>query len=103
MVDLLSRVKENLIIDHDEDDSLLQSFILAAVDYAERYQKIPRGYYLNNVMPESTSQAVVMLVTHFYESRDGSSAGFFDGSTQGAEQVWQTVNLLLSMDKDWKV
>ena len=54
-------------------------------------------------MPESTMQAVVMLVTNFYESRDGSSAGFFDGSTQGAERVWQTVNLLLSMDKDWKI
>ena len=54
-------------------------------------------------MPESTAQAVIMLVTHFYESRDGSSAGFFGNSTQAADQVWKSVNLLLCMDKEWKV
>lgn len=103
MINLLERVKENLILSHNEDDSLLQSYILSAIDYAERYQKIPRGYYSNHDMPESTAQAVIMLVTHFYESRDGSSAGFFGNSTQAADQVWKSVNLLLCMDKEWKV
>ena len=103
MINLLNKVKENLILNHDEDDSLLQSYILSAIDYAERYQKIPRGYYSNHDMPDSTSQAVIMLVSHFYESRDGSTAGFFGNSTQAADQVWKAVNLLLCVDKEWKV
>lgn len=41
MEELLQRVKANLILDHSADDGLLQSYILAAVSYAESYQHIP--------------------------------------------------------------
>ncbi len=100
---LLEKVKANLILDHSEDDALIEGYITAAVSYAESYQHIPAGYYAENPMPPTTEQAVVMLASHFYESRDGSTAGFFADSVQAGQQVWHTVDLLLRLDRDWKV
>ncbi len=101
--ELLSKVKQNLILEHAADDGLLQSYITAAVSYAESYQHIPEGTYAAKPMPPTTEQAVIMLVSHFYESRDGSTGGFFADNVQAGQQVWNTVNLLLRLDRDWKV
>ena len=100
---LLEKVKANLIISHSEDDSLLEMYITAAVSYAESYQKKADGYYAENAMLPATEQAVIMLASHFYESRDGSTAGFFADNVQASEQVWNTVNTLLRQNKDWMV
>ena len=97
---LLAKVKANLILSHDKDDELLRGFIRAAVDYAEGYQKIKYG---RKKLPPATEQAVIMLASHFFESRDGSTAGFFADSTGAAGQVWVTVNRLLLMNKAWEV
>jgi len=102
-MELLEKVKANLILQHSEDDTLLQSYITAAAAYAESYQHLSQGYYQTNPMPPTTEQAVVMLSSHFYESRDGSTGGFFSDNVQAAQQVWNTVNLLLRLDRDWKV
>ena len=93
MNDLLKKVKQNLILDHAVDDELLLSFITAAVSYAESYQHIAEGFYSENPMPPTTEQAVIMLASHFYESRDGSTSG----------QVGNTFNLLLRLDRRWQV
>ena len=77
MDDLLARVKQNLILDHSADDDLLSSFITAAVSYAESYQHITAGTYKVLPMSPTTEQAIIMLASHFYESRDGSTGGFF--------------------------
>lgn len=82
---LLDKVKANLILEHSADDALL------------------KGYYSENPMPPTTEQAVIMLSSHFYESRDGSTGGFFVDSTGAAQQTWNTVNLLLRLDRRWKV
>ena len=103
MEGLFQKVKANLILDHSADDGLLQSYILAAVSYAESYQHIPEGYYSENAMPPTTEQAVIMLASHFYESRDGSTGGFFADNVQASQQVWNTVNLLLRLDRRWQV
>ena len=103
METLLEKVKANLILNHSEDDDLLLTYITAAVSYAESYQHIPAGTYSEQAMPPTTEQAVIMLSSHFYESRDGSTGGFFADSTNAAQQVWNTVNLLLRLDRDWKV
>ena len=100
---LLTKVKQNLILEHSEDDDLLRSYITAAISYAESYQHIPAGHYTEQAMPATTEQAVIMLASHFYESRDGSTGGFFADNTQAASQVWNTVNLLLRLDREWKV
>ena len=103
MDELLTKVKANLIVEHTADDALIQSYITAAVSYAESYQHIEEGYYTENEMPATTEQAVIMLASHFYESRDGSTGGFFADNTNAAQQIWNTVNLLLRLDRDWKV
>lgn len=103
MATLLEKVKQNLILDHSADDELLQSYITAAISYAESYQHIPEGTYANRAMPATTEQAVIMLASHFYESRDGSTGGFFADTALAGQQVWSTVNLLLRLDREWKV
>lgn len=103
MDQLLSKVRQNLILEHEADDSLLEGFIAAAVSYAESYQHIPAGSYSDGIMPPTTEQAVIMLASHFYESRDGSTGGFFADNVQASQQVWTTVNLLLRLDREWKV
>lgn len=101
--ELLQKVKQNLILEHNEDDELLKMYITAAVSYAESYQHIPENYYSENPMPPTTEQAVIMLASHFYESRDGSTGGFFADNVQAGQQVFNTVNLLLRLDRNWKV
>ena len=101
--ELLDKVKQNLIIDHAADDALLIGYITAAISYAEAYQHLEPGYYNENAMSAHTEQGVIMLVTHFYESRDGGSGGFFSGTTASAQEVWNAVHLLLRLDRDWKV
>lgn len=86
MEELLSKVKANLILEHSADDELLKGYITAAVSYAESYQHIPAGHYTDNAMPATTEQAVIMLASHFYESRDGSTGGFFADNTNAAQQ-----------------
>ena len=103
MDELLTKVKQNLILEHSADDELISGFITAAVSYAESYQHIEQGYYTKNPMPPTTEQAVIMLSSHFYESRDGSTGGFFGDSVQAGKQVWDTVNMLLRLDRRWKV
>ena len=103
MEGLLAKVKQNLILDHDVDDELLELFIAAAITYAESYQHIPAGTYSEKAMPATTEHAVIMLSSHFYESRDGSTGGFFADNPQAAMQIWNTVNLLLRLDREWKV
>jgi len=100
---LLQKVKANLILEHDQDDALVENFIKAAVNYAESFQHIPDGTYAENPMPPSTEQAIIMLSSHFYESRDGSTGGFYADNVQAGQQVWDTVNMLLRMERNWKV
>lgn len=100
---LLGKVKQNLIVEHTADDELIERFITAAISYAESYQHLPEGTYSQTDMQPTTEQAVIMLSSHFYESRDGSTGGFFADNVQAGQQVWDTVNLLLRLDRDWKV
>ena len=103
MATLLSKVKANLILEHDADDELLQQYIAAAVSYAESYQHLTAGTYEAAVMPPTTEQAVIMLASHFYESRDGSTGGFFADNVQAGQQTWAVANTLLRLDRDWKI
>ena len=103
MDELLSKVRQNLILEHEVDDPLLKNYITAAVSYAESYPHLAAGFYQENPMPPTTEQAIIMLSSHFYESRDGSTGGFFSDNVQAGQQVWNTVNLLLRLDREWKV
>jgi uncharacterized phage protein (predicted DNA packaging) len=100
---LLDKVKANLIITYPEDDTLIEGYITAAVSYAEGYQHMGKDFYQTNIMSPATEQGVIMLASHFYESRDGSTGGFFNDNVRASEQVWKTVHLLLRMGKEWQV
>jgi len=101
---LLEKVKRNLILEHDQDDELLKHFISAAVAYAERFQHKKIGSLLNSEseMPPTTEQAVIMMASHFYESRDGSTGGFFADSVGAAQQVRSAIDSLLMLDVTWR-
>ena len=99
---LLEKVKANLILEHDEDDALLRGFITAATSYAESFQHVSAGTYVTEDIPPTTEQGIIMLASHFYESRDGSTAGFFADSVAAGQQVWNTVNMLFRMNKTWQ-
>ena len=101
--DLLSKVKQNLIVEHTSDDTLITGYIAAAVSYAESYQHLEAGFYGTHAMSAHTEQGVVMLASHFYESRDGGTGGFFSGTSGSVDNVWNAVNLLLRLDREWKV
>lgn len=103
MVVLLEKVKANLILTHDEDDDLLESYITAAIAYAESYQHLTAGYYSTHDMSATTLQGVIMLSSHFYESRDGSTGGFFADNVNAAQQSMETIHLLLRLDREWQV
>jgi hypothetical protein len=102
---LLEEVKANIIIRYDTDDNLIQRCINSAVSYAESFQNKPAGFYTDSgiEVPKTTIQAIIMLASHFYESRDGSTGGFFSDNVGASQQVWRTVNALLQLNKDWMV
>jgi len=100
---LLEKVKANLILSHSEDDELIKTYITSAVSYAESFQHLSDGYYIENDMTPATEQAVIMLSSHLYESRDGSTGGYFGDNVQAGSQVWVTVNNLLRLDRRWKL
>lgn len=102
-IELINAVKLNLIINSDEDNDLIDMYITAAIDYAEKYQHIVAGYYSQNKLPPTTAQAVVMLASFLYESRTGGTGGFFADSVTAAQNTWNAVNLLLRLDRDWQV
>jgi uncharacterized phage protein (predicted DNA packaging) len=103
MNDLLDKVKNNLILAHAEDDELLNGFITSAISYAESYQHLAENYYAENPMTSTTEQAIIMLSSHFYESRDGSTGGFYADNVNASSQVWHTVNMLLRLDRRWQL
>ena len=99
---LLEKVKNNLIIEHDHDNQLLLGFIMGAVSYAESKQRKEAGIYAREHMPPTTEQAVIMLTSHFYESRDGGTGGFFADSAAAGERSWETIDRLLLLEKEWQ-
>lgn len=102
-VDLVAQVKANLLITFDDDDQLIGALINAATSYACSFQHLPENHYETHEMSGATRQGIVMLASHFYESRDGSTAGFWADKPDAAKAVWNAVNNLLRLDRDWKV
>lgn len=100
---LRAKIKQNLIINYNTDDDLIDGFADAAVAYAEKYQHLDSGYYAGHDMSATTEQAVIMLASHFYESRDGSTGGFFADNVSAGEQAFATADRLLRLDREWQV
>ena len=99
----LEKVKKNLNLEHDEDDALVESFITAAISYAEGYQHVGAGYYQTHTPSGATEQGIIMLASFMYESRDGATGGFYSNLLGAPEMAFKTVDKLLILDKEWKV
>ena len=110
MIPTIAEVKANLILTTNEDDTLIQGFINAAISYAEDFQHLPEGYYTTipegemtpPEMSETTRQAVIIMASSSYESRDGGTGGFFADNVSAAKQSQETVDRLLRMRKEWR-
>lgn len=100
---MLEQLKANLIKEDNADDDLLREILAAAVNYAENVQNLGEGYYAEHSMSSSTRQAIIMLASHWYESRDGGTGGFFQNTPAAAESVRKAVDDLLKCTKDWKI
>jgi hypothetical protein len=105
--DLLPKVKKNLILDEDftADDDLLTGIIAAAIDYAERFQHVEPGSYSSSSVqiPQSTVQAIIIKASHLYESRDGSTGGFYGDNVQAGAASDTCVDNLLRLARNWSV
>lgn len=101
--ELVELVKKNLVLTHNEDDALIAHVVGAATSYATSFQHHPHGYYEHHGMSGATRQAIIILATHFYESRDGATAGFWNTQPTATSGVWQAVHNLLRLDKNWQI
>ncbi|MDO5747977.1 MAG: head-tail connector protein [Actinomycetaceae bacterium] len=101
--ELIFLVRANLMLEHHEDDQLIVTLVQAAASYACSYQHLPDDYYETHEMSGATRQGIVMLATHFYESRDGATGGFWADKPDAAKATWNAVNNLLRLDREWKI
>ena len=100
---LVEQLRVNLILEHHEDDVLLAELIAAATSYASAFQHLPDGHYDTQPMSASNRQGVIMLASHMYESRDGSTGGVWNDKPDAARAVWESVHRLLILDRNWKI
>ncbi|MCK9479700.1 MAG: head-tail connector protein [Firmicutes bacterium] len=63
----LAEAKEFLRIDHTEEDGYVNILILLSREMAENYLR----HSLPEILPESIKQAMLIVIAHFYEKRDG--------------------------------
>ena len=66
MIVSVDEVKMHLRIQHDEEDSYLESLIMKAQAAAEDYCRTSFAA----AAPEPVRLAVLLMVSHFYENRD---------------------------------
>ena len=66
---MLNEVKEFLRIDHNEEDGYISVLLLLAKELCENYMRKD----IIEPMPESVRQAQLLVISHFYENRSGSS------------------------------
>ena len=99
---LLEKIKKNLILEHDEDDDLIRSYITAAVSLCRSYQHLEAGTYTENPMHLQPNRRLSCYAATSMNQEMVLRVAFADNTSAG-EQVWNTVNLLLRLDRNWKV
>ena len=74
LVVTLEKTKEWLRAEGENEDSLIESFILAAEDIVEGVLRFPLSEYAENV-PESVKHAIYFAVSKLYEERNELNTG----------------------------
>ena len=65
----LEETKKWIRVDNDEEDTLIESFILAAQDIVENILRFPLSEFEASI-PEAIKHAVFFTVSKFYEDRN---------------------------------
>jgi uncharacterized phage protein (predicted DNA packaging) len=65
----LAEVKEYLRIDSEEEDGLLANLLSASIEHCENF--LYPAVLPSESLPMPIKQAVLILVAHFYEQRNG--------------------------------
>ena len=63
----LDYVKEFMRIDHSEEDGYLSVLLILAKEFCENYLRSD----LPEPLPETVKQAEMLVISHFYENRNG--------------------------------
>lgn len=69
LVVTLEKAKEWIRVEGDSEDSLIESFIVAAEDIVEGILRFPLSEYAEDV-PEPVKHAIYFAVSKFYEERN---------------------------------
>lgn len=73
MIVSVDELKSHLRIQHDEEDSLLESLLLQAQATANDFCRTE----YDTEAPEPVRLAVLLMASHFYENRDNSDKAAF--------------------------
>ena len=73
MIVSVDELKSHLRIQHDEEDSLMESLLLQAQAAANDFCRTE----YNTEAPEPVRLAVLLMASHFYENRDNSDKAAF--------------------------
>lgn len=73
MIVSVDELKSHLRIQHDEEDSLLESLLLQAQAAANDFCRTE----YDTEAPEPVRLAVLLMASHFYENRDNSDKAAF--------------------------
>ena len=76
MIVTVDEIKAHLRIEHDEEDSYIESLIKQAQTAAEDYCRVPfepvdeEGVPIETNVPEPVRLAVILMTSFYYENRD---------------------------------
>ncbi|MED4261971.1 head-tail connector protein [Priestia aryabhattai] len=89
----LDFVKNYLRIDHEEDDILLNTMLVAAQNFIQSY--LNKRFSDYEEIPDEFSIACLALVAHWYENREIQSAGVTK------QELSFVFSGLLDLHRDW--
>ena len=102
MSELLTKVKENLILEHSADDALIEALCLSATQMAEH--ELQRGLISRegtvgygaepSDVPAAIRQWILIQVAHYYEHREAT--------VEGAVTPLPKLHALLDPFRTWK-
>ena len=69
----------------------------------ELLSKVKANLILEHTADDALLKSYIIAAVSYAESYQHISGGFFADNTGAAQQVWNTVNLLLRLDRRWQV
>lgn len=67
----LKTVKHHLVVEYDEDDTLIQHYLDGAKSYIQSY--LNKSFDEFDVLPEEFTLAALQIISHWYENRSSTT------------------------------